>query len=357
MEIKKGKNVRLIEKIGQARGQWIESQKGVHLSEFVIPFVKNKKYSSPSHKPITTKHHSIPAQCRWKLPGSEWLFVKYYLGIENENLFLIEQASCFAQPLLERGIIAGWFFIRYADPKPHLRIRFHGEKELMITQLIPAIHEWASILLQEQAIQEMTLSTYEREVERYGGEELIESTEAFFCADTETAILLIHAMLGKKTPFPEEVIASLSMIDLLKGFGLTLKEQISFFSALAMDKEELAGFRKWKNSLLSLGEAILEDRLALQNDTFFLQEAFQKRTSTLETHARKLREMEEKQKLIVPPNLIYDSILHMHCNRLMSRLEKEKKARLYAFQTLTILQEKEERLNMLGIKSEACPSF
>lgn len=341
-EIKKGKKVQLVEKIGQAHQGQIKSQKGTHYAEFIIPFVKNKKYSSPVNKSSIVKYRSVPAHSRWKLPGSEWLFVKYYLGTENENRFLIEQCHHYAKSFLERGIITGWFFVRYADPKGHLRLRFCGEKEQILTKLIPEIHEWATTLIQKRSIKEMALSSYEREVERYGGEELIESTEALFCADTETAMLLIRAMSEKKTSLAEEVVTALSLIDLLRKFELNLEEQISFFSSLAMNKEDLSGFRKWKTPLLSLCQSLFEGQLAAKSDALFLHEAFQKRTTSLQAYTKNLREMEEKQKLATSLYNIYDSILHMHYNRLIGRSGKERKARLYAYHTLLLLQEQQK---------------
>ena len=46
LQIKKGPIV-FVEKIGQQGGQWIKSSCGLHLSEFVVPFIKNAKYCEP----------------------------------------------------------------------------------------------------------------------------------------------------------------------------------------------------------------------------------------------------------------------------------------------------------------------
>ena len=73
-KIKKGIRVVLVEKFGQEKGEWIKSERGVHFAEFVVPFLKNKKYCQASDK-IYIPKPSSPAH-RWKLPGSEWLYAK-----------------------------------------------------------------------------------------------------------------------------------------------------------------------------------------------------------------------------------------------------------------------------------------
>lgn len=343
LEIKKGKKVHLIEKIGQEKKGQLQSQKGTHHVEFMIPFIKNKKYCSTLSKPLSMVHKPIHANSRCKLPGSDWLFVKFYLGSENENRFLLEECHRQAKSFLVRGIITNWFFVRYADPKVHLRLRFCGNKEQILSHLIPEIHEWAMTLIQKRSIGEMAFSTYEREVERYGGEELIESTEALFCADTETTMHLIRTLLEKKTSLAEEAVAALSLIDLLKGLGLNLKAQIDFFSSLSMSKEDLSGFRQWKKPLLSLCQTIFDNNIAMENDTLFLHDAFKKRESSLQAHAKAIQELEGQKKLITSAYSMYDSILHMHYNRFIGRSGKEKKVRLYAYHTLILFQEQKER--------------
>lgn len=346
-EIKKGEKIHLIEKIGQTEKGLIQSQKGTHYGEFIIPFLKNKKYSAPINNFPMMKHQPLLPHSRWKLPGSDWLYVKFYLGKENENRFLIEQCTHYANSFLNKGIISGWFFVRYADPKIHLRIRFHGEKEQILSKLLPEIHEWATTLIHKRMISELNFATYEREVERYGGVELIESTEALFCADTQTAMHIICAMEEKKTLLAEEVVAALSFIDLLRGLGLNIKEQVSFFSSLGMKKEDLSGFRKWKTSLLSVSQAIFDEGLEIKNESLFLHQAFQKRKNTLRDYAKTIQEVKEQQKLALSTFSIYDSLLHMHFNRLIGRSGKEMKARLYAYHTLIVLEEQEKRKSQL----------
>ena len=148
---------------------------------------------------------------RWKLPGGEWLYAKCYVDSEQENRFLTDHCAHFIDYLKQKKIITEWFFVRYADEKSHVRLRFRGDRELMVTQFIPALHEWAHYLMKENVMREMMLSSYEREIERYGGEDLIELAEGLFHADSITSVALIRAMTRKKISIHEDVLGALSL--------------------------------------------------------------------------------------------------------------------------------------------------
>lgn len=341
-QISKGEETTFVEKIGQSEGQWVQSQKGRHLSEFVVPFLKNPKYSL--HRPLLNfpKSQPIPRHSRLKLPGSEWLFAKCYLDGSEDNRFLIDQCARFAESLYQQKIITDWFFIRYADPKFHIRLRLKGEPEQIIGQAIPALHQWGHQLLEERHIREIIFSPYEREVERYGGEALIESAETFFHADSLSVIELLRAIRGLKIALAEEVVAALSLVDLLKGFYLDVKQQLHFFSSHEIAKNELAGFRSCKGALVSYCNAIFNETLEeFSEDGALLHSVFQKRKALIQEFARKMQEVGEKKELTTSPLLIQSSLLHMHCNRLLGiDSRKESKAKLYAFQALKVISNK-----------------
>ncbi len=350
-QLKKGRVVSLSEKIGQVEGQWIKSQRGTHLSEFVVPFRKNPKYGQSL--PLTFHYtNSSKNEFRLKFPGSEWLFAKIYLAVDKENRFLADQYYRFVSSLLEQKIISGAFFVRYSDTRQHLRLRFVGDKENITRKLLPALNDWSHTLIKGKFISDISLCTYDREVERYGGEQLIELAEALFFVDSFSAIPLIKAMLSKKITLKEEVVAALSVIDLLKQLGLNLSQQISFFSFYTKSKDMLKGFREDKTNLMGYGKAILNDGLLeYAEEGVVLSEAFQIRQPILQAFAKEVVEAEGKKELSMHPHMIFESIVHMHCNRLLSGREqnKEAKVRQYAFHTLTAIQEEMKCKRLLQV--------
>lgn len=69
--------------------------------------------------------------------------------------------------------------MRYADPKPHIRLRLHASQELLI-QVYPQILEWSAELFSDQVVGDMNISVYDKEIERYGGVELMGIAERLF---------------------------------------------------------------------------------------------------------------------------------------------------------------------------------
>jgi lantibiotic biosynthesis protein len=335
-QIRNGQEVTFVEKIGQSEGHWIKSERGSHLSEFVIPFLKNPTYSTAKPQHYFPKREAVSIHSRMKLPCSEWLFAKCYLDLNQDTRFLLDHCVRFADSLLQQKVITDWFFVRYGDPKYHLRLRFKGNREQIIAQAMPALHQWAHQLIEQRFIYEMVLAPYEREIERYGGEALIESAEALFHADSISVVDLLNAMRSMQITLAEEVAAALSLVDMLKGLNLDSKQQLAFFSSHEMAKNELSGFRNCKTALVSFGRAILGNTLESHSkEGLILSRVFQKRKKALQEFARKMQEAEEKKELITSSQMIQSSLLHMHCNRLLGTdSKKEIKAKLFAYQTL-----------------------
>lgn len=340
-QLKKGRSITLKEKVGEKEGQWAKSDLGNHFCEFVIPFSKNPKYTSSEERLTFPQNKAISTKSRWKLPGSEWLYAKFYLDAVQETRFLLEHCSRFCKTMLQQNIITDWFFVRYSDSRPHIRLRFRGDQSNIISYLLPALHNLSLKLLEDRSIQEMAIASYEREVERYGGEELIEFAEAFFSADSITTLSLLAIQTSKKTQLSEECIAALSLLDILKQFRLSSTQQIELLSAAQSAKEGLKGFRQYKNLLMSLGEAVEQNNLAEHEEGVLLSKAFEMREGALAAFTNHMHDLGHKQQLASTPEVIKNSLLHMHCNRLLGRdRKKEVTARLYAQHILKLIAEK-----------------
>lgn len=122
--------------------------------------------------------------------GSEWVYYKIYTGPKTADLILINFLKPIVDGLLKKGIIKKWFFIRYADPDFHLRVRFKVTTQEHIGKVISVIHESVKEYFNEDLIWKVLLDTYHREVERYG-ENTIDDTENLFYYDSEMVTNLL----------------------------------------------------------------------------------------------------------------------------------------------------------------------
>lgn len=141
------------------------------------------------------------------LPGGEWVYAKLYASAARHDELLAEHVARLA---VDSGVDR-WFFIRYRDPDPHLRLRFHGPAE----KVLPRLHAWAADLCAAGLANRLVLDTYEPETARYGGPELLAAAEDAFRADSESVLEQLRLTdLG----MAREMVAAANYLDILDAF-------------------------------------------------------------------------------------------------------------------------------------------
>ncbi len=71
--------------------------------------------------------YQYPGRVRIRLPGSDWLYLKVFVPPPFQDDLIAGPVRGFAEFAVNAQLADGWHFLRYRDPDPHLRIRFHGE--------------------------------------------------------------------------------------------------------------------------------------------------------------------------------------------------------------------------------------
>jgi thiopeptide-type bacteriocin biosynthesis protein len=123
-------------------------------------------------------------------PGSEWLYVKIYAGATQGERILLELLPGFVATERQKGSFDRWFYLRYADPHPQLRLRFHG-REAQLTELWGRLQEALGPYVDNGSVWQIQLDTYDPEIERYGGQRGIALSEAIFAADSDACLDLL----------------------------------------------------------------------------------------------------------------------------------------------------------------------
>jgi thiopeptide-type bacteriocin biosynthesis protein len=117
-------------------------------------------------------------------PGTEWVFLKIYTGIKTSDLVLEDIIIPLVKNFNENNLINKWFFIRYHDPKSHLRVRIHLTDIDHYGFIIKSINDKIKILTNSGEIYKIVIDTYKPEIERYG-EKTIEFAEELFHKSSE----------------------------------------------------------------------------------------------------------------------------------------------------------------------------
>jgi thiopeptide-type bacteriocin biosynthesis protein len=155
--------------------------------------------------------------------------LKIYAGNTTLENLLIEHIEPFIKA--NKNLFQRWFFIRYGDPDWHLRIRFNGVTDNLYGYLLPKLNQLFAPMIASSVLHKFELFTYNREVERYGGIELISVAEDLFNADSYLVINTLK--LTDNSDYLSLLRVSLLMINaLLTQIGLTETQKLNFISGL-----------------------------------------------------------------------------------------------------------------------------
>ncbi|PSL27086.1 lantibiotic dehydratase [Chitinophaga ginsengisoli] len=207
---------------------WITGPGGRFTNELIIPFKSSTEKSAKVAMPATGS--SLPQ--RHFPPGSEWLYVKIYAGINTTEKILKTVIKPLVEDLSERGIIDQWFFIRYTDPDDHIRVRFHHATDKNFWQTVLA--ELYRIISQEidpGLIHKIQTDTYIREIERYGAHTM-EWSERIFSYDSGAVLGCIDLLEGEEGEHYRWLLALRGVEMLLQDFGYSLQEKSAFLKRL-----------------------------------------------------------------------------------------------------------------------------
>lgn len=311
----------------------VKSQKGSHVTEFVVPLVRkdpNKFISKISFAPSVAPLSLIE---RKKMPGnSDWLYFKYYLPQDKEKEFISNYLANLTHSLLAEEFIKKWFFVRYKEDLSHVRFRLQGDPGVLLDNVLPMVSLWSNQLMKKEIITDYSIHGYDREIERYGGPEMIETAESVFFADSRLCANLMENIEKLKIPLPLEQVAALVICNILQHSYESTDDIAEFLSPVSQYSNLLSGSRTQLKELVNI--------------LSFLQKTSMEESKVLPWYAHLNHEIQIFSKAIKDFNYklsdekitlwnekshIVDSLIHMHCNRLMGvHLELEKKARVLA---------------------------
>lgn len=149
------------------------------------------------------------------LPGSTVLFAKLYCHPDVVDTILTGHLPA----LLDAwGVPAPWWFIRYRDPAPHLRLRIRLAPDAQDAsesygRAVARVGVWAEQLRARRLIGDLVLDTYHPETARYGAGEALTAAENLFAADSAAVVAQLAAQAGNRALHPAALTA-VSMVDL-----------------------------------------------------------------------------------------------------------------------------------------------
>jgi thiopeptide-type bacteriocin biosynthesis protein len=290
---------------------------GHFFHEVLVPLLRTSSANGPRQVVAWSN------RARSFVPGSEWLSAKIYCGQLTAERLLGELA-----PLIQearRGLADRWFFLRYQDPDPHLRVRLHGAPEQLWGEWLPRLQQTLAPWLARGEVARVQLDTYERELERYGGPDAIENVEAIFEADSEAALALLELQTDQRWR-----AALLGMHRLLDDFGFGLDDRLALARARRHDFATELGTGRSQEDVLSA--RFRRERAGLEALLFSGSELTRRLDPVFARRSQEVRApIAGLTGLTVSRESLASSVLHMHVNRVLATVQRPQEFVLFDF--------------------------
>lgn len=247
-----------------------------------------------------------------KALGSDWLYLRLDCAQAVQEDLILQIAEV-TRKLVASGDIQKWFFVRYFENTHHLRLRFKVKTARLFTRVLPILAQWSMSIVDASISSGMSIETYDREIERYGGELAMELIESVFC--TDSAFIAEYFVSSSRQD--NLIFGILSTKIIVDAFELPFDTCRLMLRARSKDlKNHLANqlFRRLRTDILPLLDA---PRFSLpQLHHAQLLNLCRKFEAQFKAVVAKILELNKRSQLTERLDVICDSVIHMHCNRL-----------------------------------------
>ena len=333
-QVRRQAQARLLELFPDPAQLCVSGPEGRFTHQLIVPLITEPSSSGQGRAPTGQQ---AAARCPRRFPpGSEWLYLKLYAGAATADLVLRRVAPVLTETL-GSGAADRWFFIRYGDPDWHLRLRLHGDPGRLTAQVLPRLHQALAPLTGSGQLWRIQADTYEREVERYGGEHGIGLAEQVFHADSEAVLAIVGLLSGEAAAALRWQAALLGVDQLFGDLGLTMaeKREVARRARQGYGREFGAGkafqravgqrFRRHRAALEVLLDPQREPPPALAAS----RQVLRHRSAAIAPAAVRIRSLEQDGRLSADLPGLAMSFGHMHVNRLLRAAARAQELVIY----------------------------
>jgi len=281
----------LIEALSYEKGVWMSGDAGTYSAEFVASVNVRGSVADVRSRPRTP---AIEMTKRVQSPLSPWVSLRIPCGINEQDRLLVEFGKLASQVRSE-ALADKWFFVRYNDGVDHLRLRFEASagRRSCLQERILALAEQA---VRDRIAPNYSLPSYIRELERYGGSNAIEVIEEMFSINS---FEIINNM--KPTFDDEEERFYLSMLTADPLLTAVADSSFADLRSVLSPSDGRLNRSGWE-LVRSLRSSIADNRKTQVENPYIKQ-------------IDALIKLEQNKGLHSAPDLIMNSVLHMHFNR------------------------------------------
>jgi len=326
---KSATDVVLTEIEGRLEDLWVVDQNNnKFFSEIVVPFlletninnkVDIKKDLLETSSDISKNINLIGLldNKRLILPGDDnWIYFKLYGNNQRIDELIGLNINTYMEELSKKNLIEKYFFIRYADPENHVRLRIKGYKNSNILELLPQLNVWFNRLKEEGLISRIIIDTYDREIERYGGIDLISPAEDFFHTDSKFVSKIMQLKESKLLSLDDDSLGIIGVISIVNSFIGDLELEEKYMSSIVEKNEYRKEFKEYRNKYMEMVDlGINWEKLKSLTEGEILKDLLIERKNSIIEYVKFINIIDNKGELSNTKSNILASMVHMFCNR------------------------------------------
>ncbi|MEU2725706.1 lantibiotic dehydratase [Streptomyces smyrnaeus] len=267
--------------------------------EIVVPM----KATRPPQWPATPPVHEdrVLSRDHGHLPGTRpWLLAKLYGHPQRQAEIL----SRHLPDLLDRWEVRPqWWFMRYQDPRPHLRLRIAVPEDGDVSPAAARISDWAAGLRRGGLVSELTFATTYPETGRWGTGPLMALAEEVFAADSRVLAVQL-AQTGRPGP---QVLAAANFVSIAIAFTGNTADAMAWLAKYGQLHDPNPIDRQVLNDTVRLADPT-DGWAALRAHAGgrAITGAWADRDQAIARYRARLAEAN------IDPDLVLDSLLHVH---------------------------------------------
>lgn len=248
--------------------------------------------------------------------GSPWLFYKIYTGANSSDIILEEIVKKAMNLLVSKGLVSKWFFIRYGDPKYHIRLRIYCRNKNNIGEIINILYPELKKLFEENFIWKLEIGTYKRELERYGEHSILLAEDIFYF-DSKMIVNFL-SFQNMYDPTYRWLFALKSLDSFMNIFKLSTIEKYNLIESLrvSFNNEFKVNkiLRKQINKKYKYYENQIENFFIFQDENIKL--LLLERDENLANSLELFKKLNDKSKIKLKLESFISSCMHMSMNRI-----------------------------------------
>jgi len=247
--------------------------------------------------------------------GSKWLYLKIYTGKLSANKLLADDLNQIILKLSGRNMISKWFFIRYEDPDFHIRFRIELFSKEDSPNVIELIAQSLNKHIESRTIWNIQIDTYQREIQRYGEENILDVEDMFFY---DSMFVLKHLSEGNNLEWSNLQLAMFLLDFTFDVFEIDEEQKLSKVASILngfQSEFHVNTIQKKKLNVHFKKNIIHPFKYNFRNSIDFkiLRPTLEKRIQVYKEKARSINQRNLPEEQL---NRIIFGLNHMTCNRL-----------------------------------------